>query len=138
MSAPAETILFYDGLCGLCDQLVQFLLKHDSHGRIYYVALQSDLAKKLLMERGVAQEELLELSTVYFLQDDVVYRRSGAVLRVVSLLPAPWSLAKVFLIIPPFLADPLYRLVANLRYRIFGRLDQCRIPSPAEKKRFLA
>jgi predicted DCC family thiol-disulfide oxidoreductase YuxK len=99
--------------------------------------LQSDLAKKTLMEKGVTEKEIAELSTVYLLSDGVVYQRSRAVFHVVSYLPSPWAWAKGLLWIPSFLADPFYRLVARIRYRIFGRLDQCRIPTPEEKKRFL-
>ena len=137
MQSLPETILFYDGLCGLCDHLVQFLVEHDIHGRIYFMPIQSERAKRLLMEKGVSEREIAELSTVYLLSNAVVYKRSRAVFHVVSFLPRPWSLSKGLLWIPSFLADPFYRLVARIRYRIFGRLDQCRIPTPEEKKRFL-
>jgi predicted DCC family thiol-disulfide oxidoreductase YuxK len=99
--------------------------------------LQSQLAKKVLMEKGVPEKEISELSTVYLLSDGVVYQRSRAVFHVVSYLPWPWSWSKGLLWIPSFLADPFYRLVARIRYRIFGTLDQCRIPTPEERKRFL-
>ncbi|MBU6154039.1 MAG: DUF393 domain-containing protein [Bdellovibrionales bacterium] len=138
MAQPPGPILFFDGLCGLCDHLVQFLLNHDSNGRIFFIALQSDLALKILTDHGVPPDEIAELSTVYLLSNGVVYRRSRAVFRVLSFLPAPWSFGQSLLLVPAFLADPLYRFVAKIRYRIFGRLDQCRIPTTHEKKRFLS
>ncbi len=138
MPLPPEPILFYDGLCGLCDHLVQFLLERDVNGRIFFVPIQSDLGRNILIEKGVPQSEISELSTVYLLSAGVVHRRSRAVFHVFSFLPKPWTWVKWLLWIPSFLADPWYRWVASLRYRIFGRLDQCRIPTPEEKKRFLA
>jgi predicted DCC family thiol-disulfide oxidoreductase YuxK len=137
MQVLPETVLFFDGLCGLCDHLVQFLLRRDPHGRIFFVPIQSDLGRKVLLERGVPEAELLELSTVYFIKNGTLYRRSRAVFQVLSCLPAPWGWAKLLLLIPSVIADPLYRAVAGMRYRIFGRLDQCRIPSQEEKRRFL-
>ncbi len=138
MPHQPEPILFYDGLCGLCDHLVQFLLERDVNGRIFFIAIQSDLGRKILMEKGIPESEISELSTVYLLSGGEVHRRSRAVFRVFSFLPGPWSWVRWLLWIPSFLADPWYRWVASLRYRIFGRLAQCRIPTPEEKKRFLA
>jgi predicted DCC family thiol-disulfide oxidoreductase YuxK len=137
MSHHSHPILFFDGLCGLCDHLIQFLLARDSGGKIHFVALQSDLARSLLEKHGVSPDEIKELSTVYLLANGRVYRRSRAVFRVLGYLPAPWSFLKSLLLIPAWVADPLYRLVARIRYRIFGRLEQCRIPTPEEKQRFL-
>jgi len=138
MSQHPESILFFDGLCGLCDHLVQFLLKHDREGRIFFAPIQSDFARTLLTQKGVPPEELAELSTVYFLNQGALTRRSRAIFGVLGCLPAPWSFLEWLRIFPAFLTDPAYRWVSRIRYRVFGRLDQCRIPSPEEKRRFLS
>jgi len=137
MHTLPDQVLFYDGLCGLCDHLVQFILERDRNGRIFFVPIQSELARACLKEKGIPEAEFTSLSTVYFMNQGIVYRRSRAIFKVFSFLPAPWCFLKWLSVIPVVLTDPGYRVVARVRYAVFGKLDQCRIPTPEQRTRFL-
>lgn len=134
------TLVFFDGVCGLCDRLVQFLLARDRSGRLRFAQLQGALARKTLVPRRI---DPADLDTVYVIADwqtpdERVLARSRAVLHAVSQLGGAWRvLATVGGIIPPAMADIVYRLVARSRYRIFGRYDACPLPRPEWRERFI-
>ncbi len=128
-------ILFYDGVCGLCDRLVQFMLRHDRRGRFRFAALQSDVAAQTLARFG---KDPRDLDTVYLLTvDGRLLRKARAILHALVVLGLPWSLGAVFAVLPTVVLDWLYDRVAKNRYRWFGRYEQCRLPSPDERERFL-
>lgn len=127
-------IVLYDGVCGLCDRSVQWLLAHDRDGRLQFAALQGDTAAGL---RGRFPELPNDLSTMGLVDGDRLYLRSRAILQICSVLPAPWSWGAVFRVLPVGLTDLFYRMVAGSRYRIWGSLDACRIPDEHEAARFL-
>jgi predicted DCC family thiol-disulfide oxidoreductase YuxK len=128
-------ILFYDGVCGLCDRLVQFVLRRDRRALFRFAPLQSDAALQTLGHFG---KDPRDLNTVYALTSDGRLLRKGrAVLWVLRQLGFPWSLAVAFGALPTAVLDWFYDRVARNRYRLFGRLDSCRLPSPAERARFL-
>ena len=141
MSAPSSTtIVFYDGVCGLCNRLNQFLLRRDHDARIRFAALQSPIARQLLAAHGL---DPADLDTVYVMADwragtERVLSRSKAVLHALDQLGGPWrALAMAGGLVPSPLSDLLYRVVARNRYRIFGRFDACQIPPPGGRERFL-
>jgi predicted DCC family thiol-disulfide oxidoreductase YuxK len=141
VSAPSPTtIVFYDGVCGLCNRLNPFLLRRDRDARIRFAALQSPIARQLLAAHGLDPSDL---DTVYVMADwktgsERVLARSEAVLHALGQLGGPWrALARVGGVIPRPIADLVYRAVAHSRYRIFGRYDRCQIPPPEWRKRFL-
>jgi predicted DCC family thiol-disulfide oxidoreductase YuxK len=109
-------------------------LDHDEAGRLHYAPLQGELAAALRAANPVIPTEL---DTMVFVRDGPVYLRSQAVLQILRELPAPWSWFSVFRVFPSFLTDLGYRLLAANRYRIFGTLEACRIPEPAQAARFL-
>jgi predicted DCC family thiol-disulfide oxidoreductase YuxK len=137
---PPTTIVFYDGECGLCNRLNQFLLRRDRDARIRFAALQSPIAGQLLAAHGL---DPLNLDTVYVVADwttdsERVLARSRAVLHALSQLGGPWpALAQLGSLVPRPIADLLYRVVARSRYRVFGKYDRCQIPPPEWRKRFL-
>lgn len=129
------TVLFYDGVCGLCDRLVQFVLDRDRAARVTFAPLQGTTAAELLVPRGA---DPTRLDTLFVLtEDDHLLVRARAVLHVLGLLGWPWRALRAFAILPTPLLDLGYRVVARVRYRLFGRLDACRLPSGDEKVRFL-
>lgn len=134
VSSPPPRLVLFDGVCGLCDSAVQWLLDHDDAGRLHYAPLQGELAAALRAANPVIPTEL---DTMVFVRDGQVYLRSQAVLQILRELPAPWSWFSVFRVFPSFLTDLGYRLLAANRYRIFGTLEACRIPEPAQAARFL-
>ena len=140
MMDNANPIILYDGVCGLCNRLVQFLLKHDRHGRLRYASLQSDFAAKVLQRHGIDPKDLDTLHVIenYEQPDERVSQRSDAVLRAGRELGGLYSpLTSLAKIIPRPLRDLVYRFVAQNRYRVFGKYDTCMLPEPNQRSRFL-
>ncbi|HEX9103522.1 MAG TPA: DCC1-like thiol-disulfide oxidoreductase family protein [Polyangia bacterium] len=128
-------ILFFDGVCGLCDRLVQFVLRRDRRARFRFAALQSDLAAATLARFG---KSATDLDTVYVLTDDGrLLQKARAIFFVLRQLGLPWSLVAVFGVLPTVVVDWFYDRVAHNRYRIWGKRDSCRLPSSDERVRFL-
>lgn len=128
----AHPIVFFDGVCGLCDLFVTFLLHNDRHHVLRFAPLQG-VAAQTFLGRGATQN----LTTVILWSDHKVFTHSEAAIRAVLLLGGPWRLLKVLLWIPRPIRDLLYRFIAARRYQIFGRKESCRVPSAAEKAYFL-
>lgn len=140
MMTSANPIILYDGVCGLCNRLVQFLLKHDKRGRLRYASLQSDFAEKVLSRHGIDAKDLDTLHVVehHDQPDERVWQRSDAILRAGRELGGVWSvLATLGRVVPRPLRDLFYRLVARNRYRVFGKYETCMLPDPNQRSRFL-
>ena len=138
--AERNPIILYDGVCGLCNRLNRFTLQRDKRGIFRFAALQSELARALLQRHGADPEDL---DTFYVALDtntpqERLLARSQAALYVLRTLGGPWKLLTVFGLLPTFLLDIFYRLIARYRYSIFGRHDRCLLPDPNWKERFLA
>ncbi len=135
----SNPIVLYDGVCGLCNRLNQFLLKRDTHDRFRFASLQSDLAASLLKRHGA---DSLDLDTVYVVLDynqpgERLLARSDAIIYALMQLDGIWNLAQVGRVLPTFLRDAIYKLVARNRYRIFGKHDTCILPDPKYRHKFL-
>lgn len=136
----ATTVVFYDGVCGLCNRFVRFLLRRDLGGRILFGPLQGETARTVLTARG---HDPSDLDTIYVVADwqspqERVLSRSRAVLHTLAQLGAGWPfLAGLGAVFPRSLSDAVYRLVARRRYRTFGRLESCPIPPLEWRQRFL-
>jgi predicted DCC family thiol-disulfide oxidoreductase YuxK len=131
--------VFYDGVCGLCNRLVQFLLKHDKRDRFRFASLQSDLAHDVLTRHGLDPHDL---DTVYVVKDyqqtgEILLERSDAILLMVSELGGIWSVASIGRVLPKALRDALYKVVARNRYRVFGKSESCMLPAPEHRNKFL-
>jgi len=136
----ADPIILYDGVCGLCNRLVQFLLKHDRQGRLRFASLQSDFAAKVLQRHGIDPKDLDTLHVIenYEQPGERVLQRSNAILRAGRELGGFWSVSAVAAgVIPRALRDVVYRFVARNRYRVFGKYDTCMLPEPNQRSRFL-
>ncbi len=133
-AAPHERLVLYDGVCGFCDSSVQWLLAHDPERRLQFAPLQGSTADAL---RARFPEMPRDIDTVVFVEGDRLYLRSAAAFAILRHLPAPWSWLAVWRFIPSPIADLGYRVIAALRYRIWGKLDACRIPKHSERARFL-
>ncbi len=129
-----SSLVFFDGVCNLCNGTVQFLLKIDKDQRLQFGSLQGETAKKNLPAYNISPDKL---SSIIFIHSNKVYTESSAVLEIFWVIGGPWTILYVFKIIPAFLRNGLYRLVARYRYHWFGKKDQCMIPSPSLKSRFL-
>jgi predicted DCC family thiol-disulfide oxidoreductase YuxK len=132
-------ILFYDGMCGLCDRAVQFVLRHDRRQRFRFAALQSEVARAVLARRGRVASAL---DTMYVLLDcgtpsERLLSRSDGVLEALRQLGGWWRIPALARVLPRALRDRAYAFIADRRYRWFGRHDQCTMPSPAVRVRFI-
>lgn len=135
MSAHLEpAVIYFDGVCGLCSRLVDFVIRRDPEGRFRFAALQSPRGEAILRMTGLPAGSL---ESVIVEDGGRLYERSDAVLRVWRRLGFPWSLLAVGVIVPRPLRDALYGFVARRRYGWFGKRDACRVPTPAERERFL-
>jgi predicted DCC family thiol-disulfide oxidoreductase YuxK len=138
--AEANPIVLYDGVCGLCNRSVQFLLKHDKEARFRFASLQSDFARKVLGRHGLDPKDLDTVHVVenYDQPGERVLQRSDAILRAGRELGGFWSASSsVARIVPRPLRDLVYRFVATNRYRVFGKYDTCMLPDPNQRSRFL-
>ena len=125
-------IIFFDGVCNLCNQFIDFVIRHDRQKNFKVASLQGETAKRTLSANFTEQ-----LNSVVLYLDGEIFTESTAALKVFAELPAPWRWLKAFFIIPRFLRDPAYRLVANILYRVFGRRRSCRLPTAEERQFFL-
>ena len=133
-SSPSATVLF-DGVCGLCNRSIDFLLRHDRLGALRFAALQSPAAQALLRQHGL---HAAELSSVVVIADGCVYHRSDAVVHALRKLGGPWRvLAAALQVLPRRWRDRGYEIIASNRYRWFGQRTSCRIPTAQERTRFL-
>jgi predicted DCC family thiol-disulfide oxidoreductase YuxK len=130
MSGPA--ILYFDGLCGLCNRLVDWLVRRDRTGQLRFAPLQGTTAAARL-PAGWAED----LATVVLERDGRLSGRSTAALEAVALLGGPWRAVSLLKAVPRPLRDAIYDGIARRRYAWFGRREACRVPSAAERHRFL-
>jgi predicted DCC family thiol-disulfide oxidoreductase YuxK len=133
MSTPTELVL-YDGTCGLCARSVRWILRHERDKELRFAPLQGETAAALRPKYPNIPESI---DTVVFVDGERAHLRSKAFLYLSRHLRAPWRWTYAFRWFPGFLLNIGYRLVAALRYRLFGKVDACEIPSPENRARFL-
>jgi predicted DCC family thiol-disulfide oxidoreductase YuxK len=136
MPSPTNPVLLYDGVCGLCNRVVQFVLKHDTAARFRFASLQSDYAAGILQRHDVDPDEL---DTVYVVSESGrLAARSDAVILVLHELGGFWTgVATVLRVLPRPFRDWGYGAVARHRYRIFGKYESCLLPEKKYEDRFL-
>ena len=132
-SLREHPIIFFDGVCGMCNGFVDLILRVDKKGIFRFAPLQGETAKSML---GHVPEDALEWSMIYLDEHDI-YDQSDASLEVYKRLGGAWRILSLIQFIPRASRNFLYRVLARNRYRWFGRRQSCRIPGEAEKNRFL-
>lgn len=131
---PADhPILFFDGVCNLCNGFVTFIIRHDRRGLFRFAPLQSTHGEAARQAIGPTGGD-----TLILFHKGRYHTRSGAALRIAALLGWPWRALAALFIFPPFIRDAVYRTVARNRYRWFGKRDACMLPTPELQGRFLA
>ncbi len=128
-----DPVIFFDGVCNLCNGSVQFVIRHDKNGLFKFASLQSDFAASFFRENGYT----IQSDSIILYTNGKFYDRSAAVLRIARRLHFPVNAASIFFIVPAFLRDPVYGFIAAHRYKWFGRKDSCMVPDPALRNRFL-
>ncbi len=125
-------ILFFDGYCSLCNEIVDWGISHDKQGTIKFASLQGEAAKRM-----IPPYDLRDNDSVIYWRNDIAYQRSSAILHFLGDLGWPWKTAKIFFIVPGPLRDIVYNWIARNRYRYFKKRETCRVPTPNEKARLL-
>ncbi|RZL16397.1 MAG: thiol-disulfide oxidoreductase DCC family protein [Pedobacter sp.] len=127
-------IVFFDGVCNLCNSSVQFIIKHDPEAIFKFSTLQGDFAKEALKDHPI---DTHVLDSTILLENGKIYTRSSAALQIAKQLNGGWPLLFGFYIVPKFIRDFFYNIVAKNRYKIWGKQESCWIPTPELKSRFI-
>ena len=127
-------IILFDGICNLCSGAVQFIIKRDPKAYFKFASLQSDYGQQKLAEAG---EQPNQMHSLLLIEGEEFYFKSTAILRICRHLSGGWKFLNFLLALPRPFRDWLYDLIARHRYRWFGKKEECMIPGPSIKKRFL-
>jgi predicted DCC family thiol-disulfide oxidoreductase YuxK len=134
MRGGEKNILLFDGVCNLCNKMVQFIIKRDPKARFQFASLQSEPGQLLLKKLKLP---MTGFNTFVLITENKYYVKSSAVLQVLKRLGGIWKLFYVFVLIPVFIRDFIYNAISKSRYRVFGKRETCMIPGPGIKERFL-
>ncbi len=127
-------IILFDGICNLCSKTVQFIIRNDKKAIFRFASLQSEVGKTLLRRYGLPSENH---STFVYIRGHQYYTKSTAALKVLKELGGGYKLLYAFILIPPFIRNAVYQVIAVFRYRLFGKTENCMLPGAELRKRFL-
>ena len=132
-------LVLYDGVCGLCSRLLQFLLRNDRRQVFRFASLQSDVGRSVVERGGGNSDDLTSFYVVADYQKPAprVFTRSDAALFVAGALGWPWRTAQLMRLVPRAIRDGAYDVVARSRYRVFGRYERCLVVAPEFRNRFI-
>jgi len=134
MDHPAKPIILFDGVCNYCNSMVNFIIGQDTQKRFVFAPLQSISGQQLLRDHHLPFNDF---DSFVLIDHGKAYMRSSASLNVFKKLPWYWKWTQFFWIVPPFLRDAVYNVIARNRYKWFGKKEACMIPGPELKARFL-
>ncbi len=129
-----KKIVFFDGVCNLCNGFVQFIIKRNTKEDLFFASLQSQAGIDMIRHFDLPND----LSSVVFIDQGKVHIKSSASLSIIKNLCCWWPVAYGFIVIPAFIRNAVYAILAKYRYLWFGKQESCMLPSPALKHRFLA
>ena len=129
-----KTIILFDGVCNLCNSSVQFIIKRDKKKQFLFTSLQSDAARDILLQFQLKNSEM---HSILLIENEKIYQKSDAILKIVKHLNGIWKMSYGFIIIPKFIRDYIYMIIAKNRYRWFGKREVCMIPTKELQMRFL-
>jgi predicted DCC family thiol-disulfide oxidoreductase YuxK len=127
-------VILFDGVCNFCNGAVNFTIKRDKQKKIRFAALQSSAGRQLIQQYGLPADDM---RSFLFIENGKVYSRSTAALKVCRYLKGLWPLCYGLIIVPAFIRNGIYDWIAKNRYKWFGEKDECMIPTPEIKGRFL-
>jgi predicted DCC family thiol-disulfide oxidoreductase YuxK len=128
-----NNIILFDGVCNFCDRSVLFIIKNDKQAIYKFASIQSDAGQELIKKHNVPAD----IDSIILIENNTCYYKSTAALRICRNLSGGWKLLSCLLIIPKPFRDYFYEIIARNRYKWFGKKDQCMLPSPEIRKRFL-
>ncbi len=129
-----HSIVFFDGVCNLCNGFVQFVLKHEAKIDFQFCSLQSDFAVKFFKDN---QFNLIGIDSVIVFENNQFFIKSEAAFKIISKLKWPYKAFNVFIVLPKFFNDFIYQLVAKFRYKIFGKTNFCWVSNVGFNERFI-
>ncbi len=129
-----QHVILFDGVCNFCNSTVNFTLKRNSKADILFTPMQSAAGQKLLGQHNLPPDDM---KSFVFIENNTVYNRSTAALKVCKHLRGLWPLCYGFIIVPKFIRDGIYNWIAKNRYKWFGKKETCMIPTQEVKTRFL-
>lgn len=130
-----KSIIFFDGVCNLCNASIDFVIQRDHDDHFLVGALQEDFSRKILSKNDVNEGYL---DSLVLLEEGEIYYKSTAALKIARKLSGIWPVLYPLIFIPKFLRDPVYNWIGRNRYRWFGKKSTCRLPTSAEKAKFLS
>ncbi|WP_025144666.1 thiol-disulfide oxidoreductase DCC family protein [Pedobacter jeongneungensis] len=128
----AQPVIFFDGVYNLCSASVQFVIERDKKNHFKFTALQGDYAKEILPQ----YVDLQKLNTILLLENGKLYTKSSAALRIAKKLSGLFPLLYAFYIVPKFIRDWFYDIIAKKRYKWWGKQESCWVPTPELKSKF--
>lgn len=131
----SKSIIFFDGICNLCNGSIDFIFKRDKKNQFLVSALQEELSKKILSIHSIHPDYL---ESLILLEGNKIYFKSTAALRIARNLGRLWPVFYVFIIVPQGIRDKFYDWIGRNRYRWFGKKNTCRVASPSEHAKFLS
>ena len=134
MKEIEKPVLLFDGVCNLCNGVVQFVIKRDPDAKFKFSSLQSNMGQQLLQKFQLPTDDF---ESFVLVEGERYYKKSTAALRLLKKLGKGWQLFYALIIVPAPIRDFFYSLIANNRYKVFGRTDECWIPTPDLRARFL-
>ena len=133
MEKKYNNIIFFDGVCNVCDKTVDFIITKDKKNEFFYSSLQSDFSKRFFKSKN--QKLNLE-SIVVYTEDKFLYKSRGMIYILKNLVGFPRIIGLLLNIFPKFISDYFYSLFAKYRYKLFGKMDVCKIPTENHFSRF--
>ena len=127
-------IILFDGICNLCNSAVNFIIKRNKKSQIQFAALQTNSGKQLLEQFNLPTQSI---NSLILIEKGIVYTQSTAVLKICKHLNGLWPLLYGLIIVPKFIRNGIYQLIATNRYQRFGKQEKCMVPSPELSDRFL-
>lgn len=135
MNEQQNAIILFDGVCNFCNDSVNFMIERDSNNYFKFATLQSGIATELCEKHKVDRKNT---DSIILVEDEKAHTHSTAALRIARRLDGIWSVLYIFIVIPKFIRDFFYKLFAKNRYSLFGKKDECMIPTPEVRERFLS
>ncbi|MBQ0733260.1 thiol-disulfide oxidoreductase DCC family protein [Aquimarina celericrescens] len=135
MIEAGKKIILFDGVCNLCNNAINFVIKRDKNDVFRYASLQSEIGKKLIAERNI---DISKIDSILLIDPKIAYyHKSTAALQISKQLSGIYPLLSVFLVVPQSLRDWVYDIIAKNRYKWFGKKESCMIPTPELKALFI-
>ena len=129
-----DSIILFDGICNFCNSSVNFIIKRDKKNYFKFSPLQSEYSKIILKQNNFPLENF---ESIILFENNKIYQKSTAALRIAKQLSGLWKLSYMFIIFPSFISDFFYDIIAKKRYKYFGKRELCMIPDEKVKGKFL-